>query len=273
MHRYWSPEMSSDTKHMLSPAKSDQVTYYAPTLQTWTVLAASARTFNLRGFIEMAEASSHSSGETPTKTLASSSSGCLFCGTVQNDSRKRTSLKGKVQDIAKRVAIVLDMEVTAVDVDRYLCNDSCYKRIKRIEKLQEEAKLLKNELKQSYASTNRFKRGVPSDSSLSPSTIVPAKSARPDQPTNTRQKVAKSLNFRSGSQIQEEREKCPVRNIMPLVALTVSSSRVAPPVSMVSAFVPIAANIISQGICEGNVCKVQVCTSDYLLYKLTFSSF
>ena len=56
----------------------------------------------------MDEAGSHFSGETPTKSLASSYSGCLVCGTVQNDSRKRTNLKGKVQDIAKRVAIVLD---------------------------------------------------------------------------------------------------------------------------------------------------------------------
>ena len=178
-------------------------------------------------------------------------------------------MKGKVQDIAKRVAIVLDVEVAAVDVGRYLVNDSCYKRIKRIEKLQEEAKLLKNELKQSYASTNRFKRGVPSDSSLSPSAIAPAKSARSDQQTNSRQKVAKSLNFRSGSQIQDEREKCPVRNIMPLVALPVSSS--GPPASMIPAFAPIAANIMSQGICEGNVCKVQVCTYDYLLHIYIFS--
>ena len=222
----------------------------------------------------MDEAGSHFSGETPTKSLASSSSGCLFCGAVQNDSRKRTSLKGKVKDIAERVAIVLDVDVATVDVDRYLCNDSCYKRIKRIEKLQEEAKLLKNELKRSYASTNRFKRGVPSDSSLSPSAIAPAKSARPNQPTNSRQKVAKSLNFRRGSQIQDESGKCPVRNIMPLVALPVSSSGVGPPASrsMIPAFAPIAANIMSQGICEGNVCKVQVCTCDYLLYIFFFIS-
>ena len=105
----------------------------------------------------MAEASTNSSGETPIKSSASSSSGCLFCGIQQTDSRKRTSLKGKVKDLAERVAIVLDINISVVDVERYLCNDRCYKKIKRLEKLQEEEKLLKTELKTSFASTNRFK--------------------------------------------------------------------------------------------------------------------
>lgn len=55
---------------------------------------------------------------------------------------------------------------------------------------------------------------------------------------------------------------------MPLVALPVSSS--GPPASMIPAFAPIAANIMSQGICEGNVCKVQVCTYGYLLHIFFF---
>ena len=126
-------------------------------------------------------------------------------------------MTGKVQDLAERVAIVLDINISAVDVERYMCNDRCYKKIKRLEKLQEEEKLLKTELKKSFASTNRFKRGVPSDSSLSPSTIAPTKSARHnhdvhDQRTN--KLIAKSLNFGSG--IQEEGEKGPLLNIMPL---------------------------------------------------------
>ena len=141
-----------------------------------------------------------------------------------------------------------------------MCNDRCYRSIKRLEKLIEEAKQLKNELKNNFASTNRFKRGVPSDSSLSPNTIAPTKSARDDQSTNARPKVAKSLHFRRYSEIQEERESSPMPNIMPLVALPVSSSIVGPPASIIPAFVPIATNITSQGISEGNVCKVQVCT-------------
>jgi len=56
-------------------------------------------------------------------------------------------LKGKVQDLAERVAIVLGINISAVDVERYLCNDRGYKKIKRLEKLQEEEKLLKAELK------------------------------------------------------------------------------------------------------------------------------
>ena len=107
--------------------------------------------------ILMAEASLKSSGETPIKSSALSSSGCLFCGTQQTDSRKRTSLKGKVQDLAERVAIVLDINISAIHVKQYLCNNRCYKKIKRLEKLQEEEKLLKTELKKSFASTNRFR--------------------------------------------------------------------------------------------------------------------
>lgn len=107
---------------------------------------------------------------------------------------------------------------------------------------------MKTELKKSFASTNRFKHGVPSDSSLSPSTIAPTKSARHnhdvhDQRTN--KLIAKSLNVGSG--IQEEGKKGPLLNIIP-------SPR--PPVSMIPAFIPVAANIMSWGICEGNVCKL-----------------
>ena len=53
------------------------------------------------------------------------------------------------------------------------------------------------------------------------------------------------------SGIQEEGEKCPLHNIMTLD--TFPSSR--PLASMIPAFVPVAANIMSQGINEGNICK------------------
>ena len=148
----------------------------------------------------MAEASLNSSGETPEKSSTLSSSGCLFCGTQQTDSRKRTSLKAKVQDLAERVAIVLDINLSVVDVERYLCNNRCYKKIKRLEKLQEEETLLKTELKKNFSSTNRFKRGVRSDSLLSPSTIAPTKSARHNHDQRTNKMIVKSLNF--GSEIQ-----------------------------------------------------------------------
>ena len=158
----------------------------------------------------MGEASFNSRGETPVKSSASSSSGCLFCGKQQTDSRTRTSLKGKVQDLAERVAIVLDIDLSAFDVERYLYNDRWYKKIKRLEKLQEEEKLLKAELKKNFSSTNRFKSGVPSDSSLSPSTIAPTESARHNHDQRTIKMIAKSLNFGSG--IQEEGEKGPLLN-------------------------------------------------------------
>ena len=66
----------------------------------------------------MAEASLNSSGETPVK-----SSGCLFCGTQQTDSRTRASLKGKVQDLAERVAIVLDISTN----QKFACSISAGK--------------------------------------------------------------------------------------------------------------------------------------------------
>lgn len=71
----------------------------------------------------MAEASLNSRGETPVKSSASSSSGCLFCGTQQTDSRTRTSLKGKVQDLAERVAIVLDISTN----QKFACSISASK--------------------------------------------------------------------------------------------------------------------------------------------------
>jgi len=69
----------------------------------------------------MAEASLDFSGETHIKSSATNSSGCLFCGTQQTDLRKRTSLKGKVQDLAGRVAIGLDITIGAVE--QYFCNN------------------------------------------------------------------------------------------------------------------------------------------------------
>ena len=186
----------------------------------------------------------NSSGETPRKI--SISSGCLICGTEQSDSRKKTSLKGKVRDLAA----ILDIEPNTVDVERYLCND---RQRKRLEKSQEEARLSKDELKANFASTNRVKRGVPSDSFLSPSTVAPTKSARRiDQSTSGPKKTLKFTTT------EDVRGKSPLPDIMPLVGLPIPPPRL--PQAIPAAFVPVAANILSQGNCEGNVCKVQVCT-------------
>ena len=93
---------------------------------------------------------------------------------------------------------------------------------------------MKTELKKNFASTNRFKRGVPSDPSLSPSRIAPTKSARHKHDQRTNKMIAKSLNFGNGT--QEEGEKGPLLNIMPLDA--------RPPASMTPASVPVAANVL-----------------------------
>ena len=88
-------------------------------------------------------------------------------------------------------------------------------------------KLLKTEIKKNFASTNRFKL-------LSPSTIAPTNSARHNHDQRTKKMIAKSLNFSSG--IQEEGEKGPLLNIMPLDT--------RPPASMTPTSVPVAANVL-----------------------------
>ena len=55
--------------------------------------------------------------------------------------------------------------------------------------------------------------------------------------TNMRKRVARSLNFRSGREIQVEHESSPMPNLMSMVALPASSSRVGPP-AMVPDFAP-----------------------------------
>ena len=220
----------------------------------------------LAAFAHSMDEITSSSGETPIKTLVSSSSGCLLCDTEQSDSRKKTSLKGKVKDIAQRVANVLDIPLDGVDVERYLCNDRCYKNIKRIEKCQEEVRSLKNDIKDSFASANRFKRGVPSDSSISPSIVAPTKSAR--RSTNTaRPGMAKSLNFASIDTEEGQHGMSALPDIMPLV--TLPSEAVHPP-AVIPVFVPIATNLLNEGFCEGNIVKVQVCNKfvPFCLYSL-----
>ena len=55
--------------------------------------------------------------------------------------------------------------------------------------------------------------------------------------TNMRKRVARSLNFRSGREIQVEHESSSMPNIMSVVALPASSWHVGPP-AMVPVFAP-----------------------------------
>ena len=72
------------------------------------------------------------SDDTPKKF--NSNSGCFFCGSELTDSRKRTKLKGKVSDLPGRISSVLNVPLSSINVDSYICNERCYRDLKRLEK-------------------------------------------------------------------------------------------------------------------------------------------
>lgn len=114
-----------------------------------------------------------------TQTKLVSNSGCLLCGTVQSDSRRRTSLSGKVTDLRQRICESLDITLAGIQLNGYICSDRCFRDVKRLEKLREEAKVLHLSLKEKFNSSNRIKPGVPSDATISPSAAAPSKTPRP----------------------------------------------------------------------------------------------
>ena len=99
----------------------------------------------------------------------------VFCGSELTDSRKRTKLNGKVSDLPDRISSVLNVPLSNINVDGYICNERSYRDLKRLEKILEDAKSLQP---QSFTTNNRTKRCVPSDSRISPSVSAPLKSPR-----------------------------------------------------------------------------------------------
>ena len=182
------------------------------------------------------------SGSTPTKLVTNS--GCLICGSIQNDSRRRTSLNGKVGDLRQRMCESLDIMLTDIQSNGYICSDRGFRNIKRLEKLREDAKALHLSLKEKFCSSNRMKRGVPSDAAISPNAAALAKTPRPATKLDSR--ASKSLNFGSKGN--------------PLLVTCPSDIQPALEVPVVVAFVqkPLVENVISDGECNGNICKVQV---------------
>ena len=66
-----------------------------------------------------------------------------------------------------------------INVGGYICNESSYRDLKRLEKILEDAKSLQQQsLKEEFTTNNRTKRCVPSDSRISPSVSAPSKSLR-----------------------------------------------------------------------------------------------
>ena len=99
----------------------------------------------------------------------------VFCGSELTDSWKRTKLNGKVSDLPDRISSVLNVPLSNINVDGYICNERSYRDLKRLEKILEDAKSLQP---QSFTTNNRTKRCVPSDSRISPGVSASSKSLR-----------------------------------------------------------------------------------------------
>ena len=53
--------------------------------------------------------------------------GCVFCGSELTDSWKRTKLNGKVSDLPDRISSVLNVPLSNINVDGYICNEHSYR--------------------------------------------------------------------------------------------------------------------------------------------------
>lgn len=150
-------------------------------------------------------------------------------------------MNGKVVDLRQRTCDILDIPLAYINSSRYIC-DRCYRDIKRLEKIREDSTSLHVSLKDRFVSTNRVKRGVPSDACISPIATAPPKAHRPCTKPDSR--VSKSLQF--GKE--------------PLILPRPIDGPPVPQVSVVLPFAekPLVENVIAEGDCEGNVCKVQV---------------
>lgn len=180
-------------------------------------------------------------GEEHTPKKVVSNNVCLICGCEESNSRKKTSLHGKVTDLRRRICDLLDIPLCSIE-NGFICNDSCYRDVKRLEKFRENAKNLLLCIKEKFWSSNRLKRGVPSDASISPSVAAPSKTLR-------RERIVKMLTFDKNNQL-EPADIAPAFNtqlpaVMPLLPI----------------HFPLAEdqeNTLSDTQCDGNICKVQV---------------
>ena len=99
----------------------------------------------------------------------------VFCGSELTDSWKRTKLNGKGSDLPDRISSELNVSLSNINVDGYICNERSYRDLKRLEKILEDAKSLQQQsLKEKFTTNNRTKHCVPSDSNVS----EPSKSLR-----------------------------------------------------------------------------------------------
>ena len=96
----------------------------------------------------------------------------LFCGCEQRDPPKKTCLSGKVSDLRARICDILDIPLSSIDPESFVCNERCYCEVKRYEKIHEEIKTLHLSLNEKFACRARPKRGLPSDVSISPGVVA-----------------------------------------------------------------------------------------------------
>ena len=96
------------------------------------------------------------SNDTPKKF--NSNSACVFYGSELTDSRKRTKLNGKVSDLPGRISSVVNVPLMSVNVDGYICNERCYRDLKRLEKILEDPKSLQQSLQEKFKANNWTKR-------------------------------------------------------------------------------------------------------------------
>ena len=61
--------------------------------------------------------------------------GCVFCGCELTDSRKKTRINGKVSDLRDRICNIVNVPMSTINVDRYICNERCYRDLRRLEKI------------------------------------------------------------------------------------------------------------------------------------------
>ncbi|CAH3191475.1 unnamed protein product, partial [Porites evermanni] len=101
----------------------------------------------------------------------------VFRWSELTDSPKRTKLNGKVSDLPDRISSVLNVSLSNINVDGYICNERSYRDLKRLEKILEDANSLQQQsLEAKFTTNNRTKHCVPSDPKISPSVSGPSKS-------------------------------------------------------------------------------------------------
>ena len=85
----------------------------------------------------------------------------VFCGSELTDSRKQTKLNGKVSYLPDRISSVLNVPLSNIKVDGYICNERSYRDLNRLEKMLEDAKSLQQQsLKEKFTTNNQIGQNV-----------------------------------------------------------------------------------------------------------------